>query len=219
MSEKKDLGQFLTNPIIAEFMINIGTSQNKNIEKILDPSTGPGTFLKFVDNKQYDITAFEIDKKMIEQLLAMVDKQKPLNVIIDKIATMLNYSSWAEGKAKTDEEYEVFIETLSTLKKISEGHSIQSFLEFAYKPTTPKKKEGKGVRLMTVHGAKGLEARSVYFIGLQNEKFPSIRASIEEEQRILFVGVSRPKEKLTVTGIGNSELLDLVGQGIKEIYK
>ena len=172
-----------------------------------------------VQAKPYEITNMKNFKKMIEQLLVMVDKQKPLNVIIDKIATMLNYSSWAEGKAKTDEEYEVFIETLSTLKRISEGHTIQSFLEFAYKPTTPKKKEGKGVRLMTVHGAKGLEARSVYFIGLQNEKFPSIRASIEEEQRILFVGVSRPKEKLTVTGIGNSEFLDLVEQGIKEIYK
>ena len=171
-----------------------------------------------VQAKPYEITNMKNFKKMIEQLLTMTNKQKSLSEIIDKIATMLNYKGWSEGKAKTNEEYEVFIETLSTLKRISEGHTIQSFLEFAYKPTTPKKKEGKGVRLMTVHGAKGLEARSVYFIGLQNEKFPSIRASIEEEQRILFVGVSRPKEKLTVTGIGNSEFLDLVQNGIEHIY-
>lgn len=172
-----------------------------------------------VKGKAYEITNMKNFIKMIEQLKAMIDKNKTVVDLVSKIAVMLNYDSWAFDKSKTDEEYENFLETLKTLKKIAEGHTIDSFLELAYKPTTPKKQEGKGVRLMTVHGAKGLEAVSVYMIGLQNEKFPSSRASIEEEQRILFVGVSRPKEKLTVTGIGDSIFLDLVNKGIDEIYK
>ena len=74
MNEKKDLGQFMTNPAIAKFMNNIGMTDKTN--KILDPATGPGTFIKNMEDikRKIDITVFEIDNKMLEQFKQNIDK-------------------------------------------------------------------------------------------------------------------------------------------------
>lgn len=60
------------------------------------------------------------------------------------------------------------------------------------------------VRLMTLHGAKGLEFPVVFLAGLQRGVLPMERegeaADIEEERRLLFVGMTRAREKLILTG-------------------
>ncbi len=61
-----------------------------------------------------------------------------------------------------------------------------------------------GVRLMTVHAAKGLEFRYVFIVGLEQGLFPHERmdeegmslARQEEERRLFYVAVTRAKEKL-----------------------
>ena len=63
------------------------------------------------------------------------------------------------------------------------------------------------VRCMTVHGAKGLEFRHVYLIGMAQEVFPSFQAlrkgdrsrELEEERRNCFVAVTRAERTLTLT--------------------
>lgn len=65
----------------------------------------------------------------------------------------------------------------------------------------------KAVRCMTVHGAKGLEFKHVYLIGMAQEVFPSFHAlrkgpasrEVEEERRNCFVAVTRVQETLTLT--------------------
>ena len=64
-----------------------------------------------------------------------------------------------------------------------------------------KKKEKKGVKLMTVHASKGLEFEYVFIVGLENELFPHVRddssdADMEEERRLFYVAITRAKEKL-----------------------
>ena len=49
----------------------------------------------------------------------------------------------------------------------------------------------KGVNLMTIHKAKGLEFVIVFLIGLVEGIMPSKKGDIEEERRICFVGISR----------------------------
>ena len=60
------------------------------------------------------------------------------------------------------------------------------------------------VTLMTVHNAKGLEFPLVFITGLEDGLFPLARAFddpklLEEERRLLYVGVTRAEEKLFLT--------------------
>jgi len=60
------------------------------------------------------------------------------------------------------------------------------------------------VPLMTLHAAKGLEFPAVFISGCEDRLLPHIRreeerADIEEERRLLFVGMTRAKQHLALT--------------------
>src|SRR5213083_877831 len=59
------------------------------------------------------------------------------------------------------------------------------------------------VTLMTLHNAKGLEFRAVFMIGMEEGIFPHSRSveegMLEEERRLAYVGMTRAKERLTMT--------------------
>ncbi|NCN22028.1 UvrD-helicase domain-containing protein, partial [Candidatus Falkowbacteria bacterium] len=77
------------------------------------------------------------------------------------------------------------------------------------------------VKIMTVHGAKGLEFKYVFLVNLVDKKFPTINRSekisipdalvkekalpsgdfhLEEERRLFYVAITRAKERLFLTG-------------------
>ena len=58
--------------------------------------------------------------------------------------------------------------------------------------------EENKVTMMTMHASKGLEFKNVYIIGLEDSIIPSSRddVGIEEERRLLYVGMTRAKEEL-----------------------
>lgn len=64
--------------------------------------------------------------------------------------------------------------------------------------------DGDAVTLMTVHTAKGLEFPVVFITGLEDGLFPLARAFddpevLEEERRLLYVGITRAERKLFLT--------------------
>jgi len=91
-----------------------------------------------------------------------------------------------------------------------------------------------GVKLMTVHAAKGLEFDYVFVTGLENGLFPMERENdkvedSEEERRLFYVAITRAKKKLFLTWTSfrtifgskqvnlSSEFLDDISEEIIEI--
>ncbi len=69
------------------------------------------------------------------------------------------------------------------------------------------------VTLMTLHAAKGLEFPDVYLIGVEQNLIPHERAirendrnPLEEERRLLFVGITRAQERLVLTHTQRREM-------------
>jgi DNA helicase-2/ATP-dependent DNA helicase PcrA len=63
--------------------------------------------------------------------------------------------------------------------------------------------ERRGVHLLTLHGAKGLEFEAVFLPHVEERELPIRQAKreheIAEERRLLYVGLTRAKRHLTVT--------------------
>jgi DNA helicase-2/ATP-dependent DNA helicase PcrA len=86
--------------------------------------------------------------------------------------------------------------------------SLQGFLELATLANETDNLDASqgSVTLMTLHASKGLEFPSVYIIGIESGLIPHERAvtdgnvsSFEEERRLLFVGITRAMQNLTLT--------------------
>ncbi|MEH2200285.1 DNA helicase PcrA [Nostoc sp.] len=85
----------------------------------------------------------------------------------------------------------------------NEEVSLQDFLSSAaLSSDLDNLKEGQtAVSLMTLHASKGLEFPVVFLVGLEQGLFPGYRslgdpASLEEERRLCYVGITRAQERL-----------------------
>jgi DNA helicase-2/ATP-dependent DNA helicase PcrA len=92
---------------------------------------------------------------------------------------------------------------VATAENLPPQAGIERFLESAALSSDQDelKDETNAVRLMTVHAAKGLEFPTVFITGLEEGLFPYERdegseAEREEERRLMYVALTRAKEKV-----------------------
>ncbi len=88
----------------------------------------------------------------------------------------------------------------------NEDSSLDAFLANAALASSldDSTEDSQRVTLMTLHSAKGLEFPVVFLVGLEQGLFPGFRSladpmQLEEERRLLYVGITRAQEKLFIT--------------------
>lgn len=84
-------------------------------------------------------------------------------------------------------------------------------------------KSRDGVRLMTLHQAKGLEFQYVFITGLEEGILPHSRSiddlhQLEEERRLFYVGITRAKEKLYLTHARRRMIFGRRNEGMKSRF-
>lgn len=121
-------------------------------------------------------SSHEKPRKQLERLAVMC------SLAGDDLLKLLNASVFFDNMG----------ELLSTLRSAGEG-DIRRVSGSGY--------QSGAVRLMTLHGAKGLEFPVVFLAGLTDGAFPvtHTETDLEEERRLFFVGITRAREELILT--------------------
>lgn len=80
--------------------------------------------------------------------------------------------------------------------------SLKEFIDAMSLRDDPNEEDEKNqVQLMTIHASKGLEFPVVLLVGVEEDLLPHKRlgGDLDEERRLLYVGITRAQKKLTLT--------------------
>lgn len=148
---------------------------------------------------------------MILRLRVVSEEQGPLK-LLKEILDITDYINQMEvdSEEEAEDRIENIEELISKVASYEEEHdepNLSELLEeIALVADIDSVTEGEErTLLMTIHSAKGLEFKNVYLIGMEDGLFPSYMsissgdAEIEEERRLAYVGITRAKEKLTIS--------------------
>ncbi len=143
---------------------------------------------------------------LIDQLSAELERM-PLDEWVARVARESGYITMLEQE-DTDEARDRInniMELCSSVKQYQQDNpdgKLSGFLEEVSLMTDLDQMtdEDERVVLMTLHSAKGLEFNYVFMIGMEEGLFPSQRCmddgELEEERRLMYVGVTRAKKCL-----------------------
>jgi len=137
-----------------------------------------------------------------------------------------------ESRARI-ENIEELISKITAYEESTDTPTLGGFLEeVALVADIDNLEDGSDyVALMTLHSAKGLEFPNVYLSGMEDGLFPGYititaddPAEMEEERRLCYVGITRAKEHLTITGakmrmIRGETQYNKISRFVKEIPK
>lgn len=143
---------------------------------------------------------------------------RQLDGFASQLIEEIDYESEIEKQYKSADQQlartaviDQFLESIREYLRRTPEPSLDGYLEesalFGREEESDKDEqlEADGVRLMTLHSAKGLEFPHVYLVGLEEGLLPHQRSvdmegdAIEEERRLAYVGVTRAMDRLTIT--------------------
>ena len=181
-----------------------------------------GNQLSSLGNNQVEEISICIDARNPEHLISNLPesiallKQKNLSIELIYIETGLRKS---HHNPILDNEGEQVANVNELIKSAAEYDaenaeaSLENYLhEIALVADTDNFDATSGaISLMTMHAAKGLEFPCVLIVGLEEGLIPHARSQysddeLEEERRLLFVGITRAKERLTLSYARNRTL-------------
>lgn len=152
----------------------------------------------------------------VEQFARKLEQLRrfPLELGVTFIRRGFGYEEYLGRRAGQNRELlESWLEALDWLAQDSRGHSgfaeweryqnsVQTQLVRESGPRLPQK---KGIHVMTMHAAKGLEFDRVFLMDINEGTVPKLKRGepvreelLEEERRLLYVGMTRARERLEI---------------------
>ena len=183
---------------------------------------------RFISRSFFDGDNVSLDdlKEMLSEREWMAERVEQLEYDLYMIAQMapypaLNYIRHAVGyenflkdhalehHMKPEELYDIYDELLEKSREHPDwksfNESIRRYTQLLSLKAGKDWQEGEGARLMTMHGAKGLEFKVVYIPdaceGVTPHKKAALEADVEEERRMFYVAMTRAKEYLRVYAV------------------
>ena len=140
----------------------------------------------------------------------IIDSQDmPVNELVKKIIADTKmreaYADESDESINKRANIEEFINSVEEYCRLNEGATLTDYLnQVTLSSDTDDMDDGNYVTLATVHSVKGLEFRCVFICGLEENILPISRAvdnddDMEEERRLMYVAITRAKERLFMT--------------------
>lgn len=117
---------------------------------------------------------------------------------------MLERANTVEDRARMD-NVGAFLDAVASYEEEEADPSLVDYLQNLSLLSDVDKTEeaARGVNLLTIHSAKGLEWPVVFVVGLEEGLFPSKRTmdegNVEEERRLMYVAMTRAMQRLYLT--------------------
>lgn len=140
---------------------------------------------------------------MIKLLWSKQDSAPP-SELINQIIELTNYKDYIyDGTPQFEER----VGNLNALMSDAQNYiNLSEFLEeISLMSSIDSYNSGQHVTLMTLHASKGLEFPVVFIVGLEEGILPHARvyesgpSELEEERRLMYVGMTRAREELHLT--------------------
>jgi DNA polymerase III epsilon subunit family exonuclease len=130
------------------------------------------------------------------------------------------------------ERYPIAVERLRTLVSASHGETLAQQIDemlcrVVLSTSADVETDPHRVNLLTLHSTKGLEFSRVYIVGVEDQQLPGWKAiqqdledEIQEARRLLYVGMTRAKDRLVLTraerrsGVHSGGSLFLIESGL-----
>jgi DNA helicase-2/ATP-dependent DNA helicase PcrA len=136
---------------------------------------------------------------------------KPLDHAVSDIVRSLGWQQQRPTQqGAVASKWEALNALLSMVDELPEGSGIKEFaLELADRAHSQHEPTQEAVTLSTIHAAKGLEWPMVFIIGLNEGYLPityaKTDAAIQEEKRLLYVGITRAKNQLRISFVNQDK--------------
>lgn len=165
------------------------------------------------------ITAIEGFRTLIKSLQAQA-RRTPVNLLVQQLVESIAYRNEIDrlNEREIDREnrwnlVEEFVNSAASFVQQEENPKLSTFVQqlslMDHSDSGSEKEEqlkNNSVILMTLHAAKGLEFPEVYMVGMEEGFLPhkksletSANENIAEERRLCYVGMTRAKERLTLS--------------------
>lgn len=140
----------------------------------------------------------------------IIDSQEmPVNELVKRIIADTKmreaYADESDESINKRANIEEFINSVEEYSRLNEGATLTDYLnQVTLASDTDEMDDSNYVTLATVHSVKGLEFRCVFICGLEENILPVSRAvenddDMEEERRLMYVAITRAKERLYMT--------------------
>lgn len=199
--------------IINEPKRGIGDATVKNIQMICEQEN-VSMLEVMVKSDEYQATTKK--SKSLKEFSSMIKEIRELTLtlslseLLDELVEQTKYYDYLKLQGKEGEGRIENIEELKSnlirFENENENATLEGFLEeiSLYTDLDNVNSSDDKVILMTMHSAKGLEYKTVFIVGMEENIFPSYMASnseeeLEEERRLAYVAVTRAKENLYIT--------------------